>query len=67
MAIEDWTEKSIKTVTQLMGFLGLTQHYSIYMKNYLERAAPLSDALAGRTKFQTRVEWTPRMREGLQK
>ena len=66
-AVEDWTENSIKTVTQLKGFLGLTQHYSIYMKNYAEWAAPLTDALAGRTKFQTRVEWTPRMREGLQK
>ena len=66
-AIKDWTEGSIKTVTQLKGFLGLTQHYSIYMKNYAEWAAPLPDALQGRTKFQTRVEWTPRMREGLQK
>ena len=66
-AIEDRTEGSITTVTQLKGFLGLTQHYSIYMKNYAEWAAPLTDALQGRTKFQTRVEWTPRMREGLQK
>ena len=66
-AIEDWTEGSIKTVTQLKGFLGLTQHYSIYMKNYAEWAAPLTDALQGRTKFQTGVEWNPRMREGLQK
>ena len=66
-AIEDWTEGSIKTATQLKGFLGLPQHYSIYMKNYAEWDAPLTDALQGRTKFQTRVEWTPRMREGLQK
>ena len=66
-AIEDWTEGSIKTVTQLKGLLGLTQHYSFYMKNYTEWAAPLTDALQGRTKLQTRVEWTPRMREGLQK
>ena len=66
-AIEDWTEGSIKTFTQLKGFLGLTQHYSIYMKNYADWAAPLTDALQGRTKFQTRIEWTPRMREGLQK
>ena len=66
-AIEDWTEGSSQTVTQLKGFLGLTQNYSIYMKNYAEWAAPLTDALQGRTKFQTRVEWTPHMREGLQK
>ena len=58
---------SIKTVTQLKGFLGLTQHYSVYMKKYAEWAAPLTDALKGRTKFQTCVEWTPRMRGWLQK
>ena len=66
-AVDDWTEGSIKTVTQLKGFLGLTQHYSIYLRNYAEWAAPLTDTLAGRTKFQNRIEWTPRMREGLQK
>ena len=65
-AIEDWTEGSIKTVTQLKGILRVIQHYSIYIKNYAEWATPLTDALQGRTKFQTRVEWTPRMREGLQ-
>ena len=66
-AVEDWTENSIKTVNQLKGFLGLTQHYSIYMKNYAEWAAPHTNARAGCTRFQTRVKWTPRMREGLQK
>ena len=55
-AIQDWTENSIKTVTQLKGFLGLTQHYAIYMKHYAEWAAPLTDALKNRTKFQTKVE-----------
>ena len=66
IVIDDWTEGSIKKITQVKGYLGLTQHYSLYMKNYAEWAAPLTDALQGRTKFQTRVDWTPRMREGLQ-
>ena len=66
-AIQGWTENSIKTVTQVKGFLGLTQHYAIYMKHYAEWAAPLTDALKNRTKFQTKVEWNERMREGLRK
>ena len=37
------------------------------MKHYAEWAAPLTDALKNRTKFQTKVEWNERMREGLRK
>ena len=39
-AIQYWTENSTKTVTQLESFLGLTQHYAVYMKHYAEWAAP---------------------------
>ena len=66
-AIEEWAEGSIKTVTQLKGLLGLTQHYSFYMKNYAEWAATLTDALQDRTKLQACVESTNQMQEGLQK
>ena len=53
-AIEYWEEGSIKTVTQLKGFFGLPQHYSVYMKNHAEWAGPLTDVLQSPTKFQTR-------------
>ena len=37
------------------------------MKHYADWADPLTDALKNRTKFQTKVEWNERMREGLRK
>ena len=37
------------------------------MKHYAEWAAPLTDALKNRAKFQTKVEWNEGMQEGLRK
>ena len=47
-AIERWTPSMIKTVTHLKSFLGLTQFYSIYMKNYAHVVHPLTEQLGER-------------------
>jgi hypothetical protein len=43
LAIQKW--EAPKTVTQLRGFLGLTNYYSGYVKGYAGLAAPLMDLL----------------------
>ena len=47
-AIERWRPSMIKTVTHLKSFLGLTQFYSIYMKNYAHVVHPLTEQLGKR-------------------
>ena len=47
-AIERWKPEMIKTVTHLKSFLGLTQFYSIYMKNYAQVVYPLTEQLGER-------------------
>ena len=42
MAVQKWEVP--KTVTQLRGFLGLTNYYSTYVKNYAHMAGPLIEA-----------------------
>ena len=46
-AIQRWDHKHIVTPTHLKAFLGLTQWYAMYMKNYAMHAAILSEALTG--------------------
>ena len=46
-AIERWDHTHIVTPTHLKAFLGLTQWYAMYMKNYAMHAAILSEALTG--------------------
>ena len=43
LSIQGW--ELPKTVTQLRGFLGLTNYYSCYVPNYAELAAPLMSKL----------------------
>ena len=43
LALEKWEVP--KTVTALRGFLGFTNYYSTYVKNYAELAAPLMEKL----------------------
>ena len=47
-AIERWTPSMIKTVTHLKSFLGLTQFYAVYMKNYAQVVYPLTEQLGER-------------------
>jgi len=42
-AIQKW--EAPKTISQLRGFLGLTNYYSVYVKGYAWLAAPLMDLL----------------------
>ena len=42
-AIQKW--EAPKSITQLRGFLGLTNYYSGYVKGYAQLAAPLMDSL----------------------
>ena len=44
----------------MKGFLGLTQYYAIYMQNYAEHAAALTDALRDKGTDKT-ISWNPRM------
>ena len=43
MAIQKWERP--KTITQLRGFLGLTNYYSCYVEGYAGKAAQLMDLL----------------------
>ena len=69
-AISRWQPEHIRTPTQMKAFLGLTQWYAIYMKDYAKYAAVLSNALTGREPHVEasqrqrayRVKWTPEMR-----
>ena len=58
--IEAWVPDKIRTVTQLKGFLGLTQYYAIYMENYAEHAAALTDAPRNKGTNKN-ISWNPRM------
>ena len=62
--IEAWAPDKIRTVTQLKGFLGLTQYYAIYMEKYAEHAAALTDALSDKGTDKS-IRWNPRMVEAL--
>ena len=73
--IDQWSWEHIRTPTQMMAFLALTQWYSIYMPNYSHHAAILSVALASmesttraiRRKVQHRkIKWTEEMKEAFQ-
>jgi hypothetical protein len=60
-AIQNW--EAPKTITQLRGFLGLTNYYSGYVKGYAGLAAPLMDSLkVGRTDgkkgSKVPIKWT---------
>jgi hypothetical protein len=59
-AIQKW--EAPKTITQLRGFLGLTNYYSGYIKGYAGLAAPLMDLLKvnkaeGKKGSRTPVKW----------
>jgi hypothetical protein len=61
LSIQGW--ELPKTVTQLRGFLGLTNYYSCYVKNYAEFAAPLMSKLQlnredGKKGSQKPIRWT---------
>ena len=43
LAVQKW--ELPKTVTQLRGFLGLTNYYSSYVKDYAKMAGPLTSKL----------------------
>jgi transposase InsO family protein len=60
-AVEEWTPQSVKTITHLRGFLGLCQHFNIYIKNFAEIATPLTDALSGKVTKTKEVTMTDDM------
>ena len=62
--IEAWAPDKIRTVTQLRGFLGLTQYYATYMEKYAEHAATLTDALRDKGTDKS-IIWNPRMLNSL--
>ena len=47
-AINKWTPESITRLTHLKGFLGLSQYYAIYMKDFAKIAVSLSRQLQNR-------------------
>ena len=60
MVIAKWPR--IETVTQLCSFLGVSNHYHIYILNYANVAAPLQELLkvgkqAGRNGSRVKVHW----------
>jgi len=60
LAIQKW--EAPRTVTQLRGFLGLTNYYSGYVKGYAGLAAPLMDLLKvnksdGKKGSQKHIKW----------
>src|SRR5512134_3733770 len=62
MALQKWEVP--KVVTQLKGFLGLTDYYSGYVKNYAALAAPLTSKLQvnredGKKGSQKPLKWEP--------
>ena len=61
LSIQGW--ELPKTVTALRGFLGLTNYYSCYVKNYANLAAPLMSKLQlnredGKKGSQKPIRWT---------
>ena len=61
LSIQGW--ELPKTVTQLRGFLGLTNYYSCYVPNYAELATPLLSKLQlnrvdGKKGSQKPIRWT---------
>ena len=64
-AIGRWHHEDIKTATAMKSFLGLAQWYSIYIKNFSEYAAPLSDALHLPDEFKSRKLKKPGPEEGI--
>ena len=61
LSIQGW--ELPKTVTQLRGFLGLTNYYSCYVPNYADLAAPLMAKLQlnredGKKGSQKPIRWT---------
>ena len=68
--IDRWSTEHIRTPTQMKAFLGLSQWYSIYMRNYADWAAILSDSWTGiecngsqskRQSQHRRISWTHEM------
>ena len=60
MAVQKW--EIPKTVTQLRGFLGLTNYYSAYVKDYAHMAGPLTSKLQlnredGKKGSQKALKW----------
>ena len=60
MAIENWEPP--KTVCKLRAFLGFTNYYSSFIKNYAKILAPLMEQLRvgreeGKKGSQKRIEW----------
>ena len=60
LSIQKWDLP--QTVTQLRGFLGLTNYYSTYVEHYAEYAGPLMSKLQlnrvdGRKGSQKRLSW----------
>lgn len=60
LSIQKW--ELPRTITQLRGFLGLTNYYSCYVKNYADLAAPLMELLQvkrqeGKKGSQKPVQW----------
>lgn len=66
-AISRWEPTHIQTPTHLKGFLGLTQFYSMYMRDYGHHASVLSEALVGlesgpkKGMRPQKIVWTPAM------
>ena len=71
-AIEKWRWEDIRTPKHLKSFLGLTQWYAIYMRNYAKYAGILSEALRklpeptakdkGRSSQRHKIVWTREMK-----
>ena len=60
-AIEDWQPEMVKTITHLIGFLGLCQYYSTYVKNFAHIAAPLTEELKNRSAQNRKILFTSDM------
>ena len=69
LAIQKW--ELPRTVTQLRGFLGLTNYYSCYVRKYADIAAPLMNMLQvnrvdGKKGSQKPLKWTCKSQEAFE-